>query len=352
MIVSEEFYRIFEFDPAAPVTLERIGARVHREDISLFHESIGRARRADGDFEQDFRLQMFDGSVKYVHVAARATADCEGAWEYVGAIQDVTQRRLLEDALSKTRAELIHVARVTTLGTLTASITHEVTQPIAGIITNASTCLLMLAADPPDLEGARDTARRTIRDGHRASELITRLRALFSKDSVATESLDLNETAREALTLSSSELQRRRAVVRTEWADHLPPIQGDRVQLQQVILNLLLNAAEAMHGVDDRPRQLVLKTALDEDHRACLSVQDAGMGFCHEAVERIFEPFYTTKPAGTGLGLAVSRELMRSQGGDVQHVASETGARFVVQLPKSPPESPRNLHVELNHIGS
>ena len=160
------------------------------------------------------------------------------------------------------------MARVTSLGALTASIAHEVNQPLSGIITNASTCLRMLAADPPNVDGARETARRTIRDGNRASEVITRLRALFSKKDATTEPVDLNEAAREVIALSLSELQRNRVILRPELADDLPPVTGDRVQLQQVILNLLLNASDAMSGVDDRPRQLLIRTERDEG-RSC-----------------------------------------------------------------------------------
>ena len=163
------------------------------------------------------------------------------------------------------------MARVMSLGALTASIAHEVNQPLSGIITNASTCLRMLAADPPNVDGARETARRTIRDGNRASEVITRLRALFGKKDATTESVDLNEAAREVIALSLSELQRNRVILRPELADDLPPVTGDRVQLQQVILNLLRNASDAMSAVDDRPRQLLIRTERDEGDRVRLT---------------------------------------------------------------------------------
>ena len=163
------------------MTLELIGTRVHPEDMPLLHDMIERARSDGSDFEYEHRLLMPDHSVKYLHLVAHATRDQDGQLEYIGAVQDVTQRRLSEEALGKARSELAHVARVTSLGALTASIAHEVNQPLSGIITNASTCLRMLAADPPNVDGARETARRTIRDGNRASDVITRLRALFSK---------------------------------------------------------------------------------------------------------------------------------------------------------------------------
>jgi len=253
---SAQLYRIFEFDQGLPVTLELIASRVYVDDRPLLKSMIDWARSSGGDFEHEHRLLMRDHSVKYVQMVAHGARDQDGRLEYIGAVQDVTPRRLWEEALAKVRSELAHMARVTSLGVLTASIAHEVNQPLSGIITNASTCLRMLATDPPNLDGARETARRAIRDGNRASEVITRLRALFGKRDTTTESVDLNDCAREVIALSLSELQKCRVILRPELADGLPPVTGDRVQLQQVILNLLRNASDAMSGVDDRPREL------------------------------------------------------------------------------------------------
>ena len=251
---SEQLYRIFEFDPKVTVTLELIGTRVHPEDLTLLQDMIERASSAASDFQYEHRLLMPDHSVKYLHMIAHGTRNEDGELEYIGAVQDVTNRQLSEEALGKARSELAHVARVMSLGALTASIAHEVNQPLSGIITNANTCLRMLAADPPNVDGARETARRTIRDGDRAAAVITRLRALFSKKDATIESVDLNQATREVIALSLSELQRNRVILRSELADNLPPVAGDRVQLQQVILNLVRNASDAMSGVDDRPR--------------------------------------------------------------------------------------------------
>ena len=261
---SDQLYRIFDFEPGSLVTLERLGRRVYPDDIPLLNDMIGRARSHASNFEYEHRLLMPDKSVKHLHLLAHATRDRKGRLEYLGAVQDVTERRLSEEALSQARSELARVAGITSLGVLTASIAHEVNQPLAGIVTNAGTCLRMLAADPPNVEGARETARRTIRDGNRASEVITRLRALFSGRGATTDPVDLNDAAREVIALSLSELQRNRVILRTEFGDGLPPVSGDRVQLQQVILNLIHNAMDAMSGIEDRPRQMQVRTEHDD----------------------------------------------------------------------------------------
>ncbi len=337
---SDELYRIFEIEIGVPVTLDLLRTRVHPEDVSLLEKMkmVEQARGGDNDFEWQYRLLMPDHSIKYLHAVAHAARDEEGQLEYIAAVQDVTSRRLSDEALAKARSELAHVSRVTSLGVMTASIAHEVNQPLAGIVSNASTCLRMLAADPPNLEGARETARRTIRDGHRASEVITRLRGLVAKKDGGTEPVDLNEATREVIALSTGELQRRRVVLRSELADGLPAAPGDRVQLQQVILNLLLNAADAMSGVDDRPRQLVVRTQPDGRDGVSLSVQDSGDGFAPEDSERLFEAFYTTKSQGMGIGLSVSRSIIERHQGRLWAARNEgPGATFAFTLPLGRP---------------
>jgi len=261
------------------------------------------------------------------------------------------ERRLSEEALSKVRSELAHVARAQSLGVLTASIAHEVNQPLSGIITNANTCLRMLAADPPNVDGARETARRTIRDGNRAADVVTRLRALFSRKDATTEPLDLNEAAREVIALSWSELQRSRVILRPELADILPPVTGDRVQLQQVILNLLLNATEAMSSVNDRPRQLVIRTERDEGDRVRLTVQDAGVGLDPQGADKLFEAFYSTKSGGMGIGLSVSRSIIESHHGRLWAAPNDgPGATFAFSIPRAPEGVP-NAH-SLGTVGT
>jgi PAS domain S-box-containing protein len=243
-------------------------------------------------------------------------------------------RRQAEQALDRTQAKLTHVARVMTLGTMTASIAHELNQPLSGIITNASTCQRMLGTVPPNIDGALETARRTIRDANRASEVITRLRALFSRKETATESVDLNEAMREVIALSLSGLQRNGIVVQADLADDLPPVTGDRIQLQQVILNLLRNGSEAMSTVDDRPRRLIITTNRDEGDRVRLSVKDVGVGFEPQAAGRLFEDFYTTKDDGMGIGLSVSRFIIESHNGRLWAETNDgPGATFSFSIP-------------------
>jgi C4-dicarboxylate-specific signal transduction histidine kinase len=249
----------------------------------------------------------------------------------------VTQRHLAEAALATARAELANAAKISSLGVLTASIAHEVSQPLSGIITNASTCLRMLERDSPNVDGVREMARLTLRDGKRASDVILRLRALFSKREFAREPVDLNDAAREVIVLSLTDLERNRVILRTEFADDLPLAPGDRIQLQQVISNLLRNASEAMSAVDDRPRLLNIAIRPHPSRQVCLSVADAGVGLDSERIDRLFEPFYTTKRNGMGIGLSVSRSIIESHQGRLWATPNEgPGATFSFSIPAIP----------------
>ena len=334
VVFSEEAYRIFEFQPDALVTLKQIGSRVHLDDIALLSEKMSASHTTGENQDYEIRLRMLDGRIKYVHTVSHATRRPDGRVEYMGAIQDVTEQRLAEEALSKLRSELAHVARVTSLGALTASIAHEVNQPLTGIVANTGTCLRRLSADPPNIDGACEAARRAMRDGNRASEIIARLRTLFSRKEASAESVELNEAAREVIALCSDELQRNRVIVRQEFANDIPPITGDRVQLQQVILNLLRNASDAMSGVDDRPKMLMIRIERDEGDCVRLTVQDTGVGITPQDMERLFEAFYTTKSDGMGMGLAVSRSIIERHGGRLWATPNDgPGATFSFSLP-------------------
>ena len=347
---SEQVYRIFEFDQDSPVTLAQIASRQHPEDIPLLSEKIDLARRGITNHDYEIRLQMPDGRIKYLRTSAYRARDRHGRPEYIGAIQDVTQRRASEEELSRARSELSRVSKFASLGVMTASIAHEINQPLSGIITNAGTCLRMLTLDPPNVEGARETARRTIRDGNRASDVITRLRALFSKKDTIAEQVNLNDATKEVIALSWSELQRDRVILRCELADDLPLVTGDRVQLQEVVLNLLRNASDAMRTVDDRPRQMVITTERDEGDRVRLTVQDAGVGLAPQAMDRLFEAFYTTKNDGMGVGLCVSRSIIERHQGRLWATLNDgPGATFSFSIPRGPvggtgADSNRDVH--------
>jgi PAS domain S-box-containing protein len=332
-IWSSEIHRIFGFEPGTKITMQMIQSAIHPEDMAAVMGVIGRAAEG-GDFDLEFRIVTAAGVVRHAHVVGRRIEQISDRPVFIGALQDVTESKVAEEALNRARSELAHVARVTTLNALTASIAHEVSQPLSGVITNASTCLRMLNGDPPNIDGALETVRRTIRDGNRASDVIARLRVLFSKKEITLESLDLNEATQEVIALSLSDLQRNRVILRSELAGELPPVTGDRVQLQQVILNLLRNASDAMTTVEDRPRQLLIKTERDEGDRVRLSAIDAGVGFKPEAVAKLFEAFYTTKNDGMGIGLSVSRSIIEAHHGRLWATANDgPGATFSFSLP-------------------
>jgi PAS domain S-box-containing protein len=335
---SEEHHRLFGFDPKNGMPPWRAWMdRIHPEDRARTREIIERSSREKTDLEMDYRICLPDGTVRYVHDVGHPVLNATGdVVEFVGTSVDVTQRRLTEDALDKVRSELAHVTRAMSLGALTASIAHEVNQPLAGIITNASTCLRMLAADPPNIAGARMTAQRTIRDGNRAADVISRLRALFSKKAPATEAVDLNEATREVLALVFNDLLRNRIALRVELDDEPLFVIGDRTQLQQVILNLVRNASDAMSEVNDRLRTLLVRADdADEDGFARVIVKDAGMGLDPQEVERLFEAFYTTKNDGMGIGLSVSRSIIESHGGKLWAEANDgPGATFLFSVPR------------------
>jgi PAS domain S-box-containing protein len=331
---SEQLYRIYGVEIGVPVTFELVRTRVHPEDRTLLERMIEQARDGMNDFEWQYRLLMPDRSIKYLHAVAHATRDQDGQLEYIAAVQDVTAGRRSEEALAKARSELGRVGRVSSLGVLTASIAHEVNQPLSGIITNAGTCLRMLDADPPNVDGARETARRTIRDGNRASDVITRLRALFSKEELTLEVLDLNEVTREVMALLLSELQRNRVALQSELADDLPTITGDRIQLQQVILNLLRNASDAMVDVRERPRELLVRTEREDGDRVRVSVRDAGAGVDPDSMSKLLDAFYTTKSDGMGIGLSVSRSIIERHHGRLWAVPNDgPGATFSFSIP-------------------
>jgi PAS domain S-box-containing protein len=309
---------------------------IHPEDREIAAKRFWEGVHSGQGFAMETRsLRARDGTYRWHLNQAVVLRDSEGkVLKFVGTTTDIDDQKRTEEALRQIQAELAHVARVTTMGELAASMAHEINQPLSGIITNAGTCLRMLAADPPNLDGARECTLRTIRDGNRASDVIKRLRGLFSKKAPTIETVDLNEATREVIALSRGELQRNQVILSLDLTDGLPTVAGDRIQLQQVILNLLLNASEAMRDVGNRPRKLVVRTEPDEGDHVRLSVKDAGVGLEPQSVNKLFQPFYTTKSGGMGIGLSVSRSIIESHHGRLWASANDgPGATFSFRIP-------------------
>ena len=336
LILSEELRLIFGYEPDETATLPDIWERMLPEYRAPLAEQLDSAFNGNPTASV-FQMQMPDGEIKHLRSVTAGARMQDGRLEMIGSVQDITESKLAEDALNRARSELAHVARVATLNAMTASIAHEVSQPLSGILTNANTGLRLLAAEPPDVARVVEATRRILRDADRASGVLRRLRAMFSKSEPATEPIDLNNAARDVIALSTSELQRRRALLQTEFAEGLPAVNADRVQLQQVILNLMLNAADAMDGVHDRPRSLLVKTQLESGGGVRLEVRDEGAGFDPDAAEKLFEAFYTTKADGMGIGLSICRSIIGRHDGRLWATPNDgPGATFSFSIPAAP----------------
>src|SRR2546430_2056866 len=249
--------------------------------------------------------------------------------------EQLTERKRADEALREAQAELAHVTRVTTLGELAAAIAHEINQPLAAVITNGSACLRWLAGTTPNLNEARQAVGRIIRDGNRAGDVIAKIRALLRKTSTEKEPVDMNETIREVVALAQGEVQRNGVTLRAELEGDVPPVRGDRVQLQQVVLNLIMNGIEAMSAIGDRPRELIISTQSGETDQVHVTVQDSGIGLDPKSMERIFDAFYTTKSEGMGMGLAISRSIVENHDGRLWAVPNDgPGATFQFTLLK------------------
>jgi PAS domain S-box-containing protein len=333
---SEESYRIFGYDPAVQPSLDLVMQRIHPEDVMLVRRVIERAANEGKDFDHEYRVIMQDGSVKYLHVVAHGMTGEAGELQFVGAVMDVTAARRAHDQLALAQAELAHVTRVSVLGQLTASISHEVNQPLTAIVTNGNAGLRWLEHRPPQLDEVRNAPERMISEGMRASEVVRRILALVQKSDLEMALLDINTIVNDGVSLVRREMTNHRIALRLDLAPCVMAVRGDRVQLQQVVINLMLNGAQAMTGVDDRPRELAVRSSQDEGGQVLVSVQDSGIGIYPAIASRLFDAFYTTKADGMGMGLSICRTIIEAHGGRIWASANEgPGANFQFVLPSA-----------------
>jgi PAS domain S-box-containing protein len=331
---SAEVRRIHAFDPVAPLpSVATFMAMVHADDRPAFQEVLDRAVREGRRFEHEYRMVLRDGSIKHLHIVGRPDVTPSGELEYVGVVMDITERRHAEEALRDAQAELARVARLTTMGELAASIAHEINQPLAAIVTNGAGGLRWLNRETPALDEVREALSRVVSDGKRAAEVIRGLRALAKKSGPQLTTLDIDDVIRDVLALTRSEVQRHGVVLRTDLAASDRPVMGDRVQMQQVLLNLILNGIDAMRPVEDRPRELTLSSGLTEPESVLVAVEDTGAGLDPAIAPHIFEPFFTTKSDGLGMGLPICRSIIEAHGGRLwvaPRVPHGTAVRFTV----------------------
>ena len=335
--LSEEWYRIYGFDPKEGLSAWRKRLeRMHPEDRAKWRETTDRAIAEKSDYEVEQRILLPDGSVKYTHTVGHPVLNASGdVVQFVGTMVDITERKRAEEErerLRQAQADLAHVNRVTTIGELTASLAHEVNQPIAAAVTNAHSCFHWLEGDIPNLEKARAAAMRIVKDGTRAAEIISRIRLLFQKGALHLELVDVNEVIEEMIVLLRGEATRYSISVRTELAEDLRPVMGDRLQLQQVLMNLMMNSIDAMKALEGA-RELTIKSQRAENEELLVSVSDTGVGLPPQA-DQIFNAFFTTKPHGTGMGLRICRSSVESHGGRLWAADnSPRGAAFFFTLP-------------------
>jgi PAS domain S-box-containing protein len=332
---SPELLRIFGRDPnEEKPTREMLRECIHPGDRPFYVEMVTKATNEKADWDFDYRIVLPGGTIKHIHAVAHPMFNGSGGLvEYIGTVMDVTEHRRAEEELRQAQADLAHVNRVTTMGELTASLAHEINQPIAAAVTNANTCLRWLAAGTPNLEEARAAVTRIVKDGTRAAEIIKRIRLLFKKGTLQRELVNVNEVIREMIVLLRGEATRYSVSFRTGLAADLPQVMGDRVQLQQVLMNLMLNGIEAMKDVEGT-RELVVKSQREENEHILVSVSDTGVGLPPHQADEIFKAFFTTKAQGTGMGLSISRSIVESHGGRLwAGDNSPRGASFYISLP-------------------
>ena len=330
---SEECFRIYGYDKARSVTVDMVLQRTHPEDRAHVQRSLDHGSSDGKDLDYEHRLLMPDGSVKHVHVVAHAVRDQAGQLEFIGALMDVTAAKRTAEELLNAQTEIAHTTRVTTLGELTASIAHEVNQPLAAVVTSASACLRWLNRENPDLGEARRAVELIINEGNRASAVLGRVRALANKTEIKKVPLDINDVIEEVMLLFRHEARSHGVSLRLELASALPPVLGDRVQLQQVIMNVLMNGIQAMSSVTGRRHELRIRAHEHEPGQILVAVEDSGIGIEPENVDRLFSAFFTTKPNGMGIGLSICRSIIEQHGGRIWATRnSEAGSTFQFTL--------------------
>jgi PAS domain S-box-containing protein len=333
---SQEEWRIFGLDPkTTKLSYATFLQMIHPEDRSHVEETSKRAVKEKKPYDIPFRIVLPDGSIKHIHSVGKPFFEASGdVVEYIGVSMDVTERKRAEASLQTVQAELARVSRVTTLGQLTASIAHEIVQPIGSVRNNARAALNFLDRQPPDLDEVREALACVVGDADRARDIIDRIRDHIKKAPPRKARFDLNNAIDEVIVLGRSAITKNRVLVQTRLTEGLFPVQGDRVQLQQVILNLVLNAVEAMGAVEAGPRELLISTEQTEANGVLVAVRDSGPGIDPEHVERVFEAFYTTKSSGVGIGLSICRSIIDAHGGRLWADANEPrGVVFQFTLP-------------------
>jgi PAS domain S-box-containing protein len=334
---SEECYRVLGFDPRGELPcFETFLQRIHPDDQAMIRDTADRATREKAEYQVDYRSIHPNGDIRQIHTIGRPVFGPSGDLvEFVGTVMDVTDRKRSEEErerLRQAQADLAHINRVTTMGELTASLAHEIKQPITAAVTNARTCLRWLDRDAPEISEARQAAFRLVNDVTRASDIISRISFLFKKGAQQHELVDVNELAREMIALLHSETIRHSISIRSELAEDLPRVMADRVQLQQVFMNLMLNGIEAMNDAG-AALELTIRSQRMQNGQLLISVSDTGTGLPQKP-EEIFNAFFTTKPQGTGMGLPISRSIIESHGGRLWADSnSEGGASFHFTLP-------------------
>ncbi|SAL53111.1 ATPase [Caballeronia peredens] len=332
---SEEAFRIFECDPACAPTLETVRERLHPEDIHIFERMLSQVSGAPNDFDIEHRLLFEDDRVKHLHVVAHTSDVAGGSRWFIGAVMDVTDARETETQLRQAQNDLARASRISALGELSASIAHEVGQPLAAIITSGDACLRWLHRDSPNLVEIEYCVNEMTSEGTRAAEIVQRVRRMMKGEAPEHAPLEVNELVNEVIALTRGELERHGCCLVRDLSPELPAVSGDRVQLQQVLINIIINGLQSMATVSGKHR-LTLSSSTNSDGDVVLSLRDNGPGISEENLPQLFDAFFTTRGTGIGMGLAICTSIVEAHGGEINASNNpEGGATFRVTLPRS-----------------